>query len=256
MSTGETLTIAGSVVSVLFGMIGLAAAYYFYRKSVREKAPCWSIRSYNIIHGYRSAMTDVAVLYRGEAVDNVTVSKVVFWNQGAIPIDRQDIETKNQLRVVTVGETRLLDARVISQNNASSHVSVTVSTADNCAYITFDYLDRNTGAVIQVVHNGTSSDNITVTGDIKGTRITKVSIDKPAPFWNLFRELHITFISGIILVIAINAINVASNITKIQFNDVIFIMVLFLLLSLLTFLPSRLESILSVKVPAGLDDVI
>ena len=78
-------------IAIVFFVIGLIPAYYFYRKSIRIKEPVYSIKSVNVISDYASKYENLTVSYKGEKVENFTVSKVLLCNRGAETIDRQDI---------------------------------------------------------------------------------------------------------------------------------------------------------------------
>lgn len=81
----------------------------------------------------------------------------------------QDLQTANPLRIEGLNGSRILDAKVLARNNSSSQIDVLLE-ENGCAYINFDYLDENQGAVIQIVHTGKSSRDIEIVGDIKGVK--------------------------------------------------------------------------------------
>ncbi len=172
MDTGTLLGIVGIVISVLFGVIGLVTGYYFYRKSKQKKEPCWAIRSNNLIRGSSAIISGLAVLYKGEQVENLTISKLLIWNKGEITLDRQDIETIDHLRVVGKGDTKLLDIDILASNNNASRFSYNLAQDKSSATLNFDYLDRGNGAVLQIVHTGASSNDLTLAGAIKGASLS------------------------------------------------------------------------------------
>jgi len=172
----QTDTIIGIIIGMIGVAIGILASYYFYRRSLRVKEPTWAIRTTNIIQGYSSKFNDLQVIYKGENIENLTVSRIIFWNEGAETIDRQDILTANQVRIVALEGIKLLDVKLLASNNPSSQFSVQHAADKGCAYFNFDYLDQKQGAVVQVVHNGISSKDVDVTGDIKGVRTLRRKI--------------------------------------------------------------------------------
>lgn len=192
------LSIAGFVIGILSTIVGIGVSYYFYKQSLREKEPCWNVRSNNLIKDYTSQINQVKVLYNDQLVDNLTVSRIIFWNRGSLTIDSQDIQTKNRLRIITVNGALLLDVSVSSQNNLSNQVSVDFSEIDNCAYINFDYLDKDNGVNIQVIHTGISNDDILLSGDIKGAKLTKVQNDRKMSFTRLIIQVLVAYAELII----------------------------------------------------------
>ncbi|MCD4751453.1 MAG: hypothetical protein K8R40_00085 [Anaerolineaceae bacterium] len=55
--------IVGLLVGVVGILIGTFVSYYFYRKSLRLKAPYWTVRSYNLIQGYSTKSDFLKVLF-------------------------------------------------------------------------------------------------------------------------------------------------------------------------------------------------
>jgi hypothetical protein len=161
-------------ISLILGIVGIAigtlVSYYFYRRSLKEKAPYWAITSNNLVEGFSSKIHDLQASYEGKRVQNLTISRVLFWNDGAETIKRDDIETINHVRISPKNDILLLDAKVLASNNNSSQFTVQIAENDNCIYLNFDYLDEKQGAVIQIIHTGTSSQDLEVIGDIKGAK--------------------------------------------------------------------------------------
>jgi len=158
----------GVSIGIVGIFIGVVVSYFFYRKSLRIKEPCWAIRSNNLIQGYSDKFERLRVTFNGEEVENLTITKVLFWNNGTDTIDRHDIETVNKLRIECKNKVKILDVKILACNNPSNQFDVTISEDGNFAYIQFDYLDHKQGAVTQVIHTGTSSKDLMVAGDIKG----------------------------------------------------------------------------------------
>jgi len=177
-------------VGTFLSLISLFAAYYFYRKSLRLKEPRWAITSNNLIRGYSSKLNELDILYKDHKVENLTISKILFWNRGRDTINRQDIATAEPLVIKSTEEVEILDAKILSNNNESSQISAELENSQQ-SYLIFDYLDYDQGAIIQIVHTGTSSKDIFVSGKIKSTEIANQDKDSIIPrnkariFWSL-----------------------------------------------------------------------
>src|SRR3989304_1944385 len=156
-------------------LIGLATSYYFYKKSIRIKEPVYSIKSNNLISGSASTLLNLYIAYKGYQVENLTVSKILFYNRGAETIHRQDIETINPIRFSSE-ICKVLDASILQANNPSNNIRVHYDPSNKNVFLDFDYLDKNQGAVIQIIHTGLSSEYLELNGDIKGvSKITEIS---------------------------------------------------------------------------------
>jgi hypothetical protein len=114
-------------------------------------------------------MGGLEVTYKGHKVDNLTVSKILFWNNGYDTIDSADIVSTDPLRIDSVNQ--ILDAVIIKTNNSSNQIIAAIGVDGASVNIAFDYLDKNDGAIIQVVHAGKSSNDLSLKGKLKGSPI-------------------------------------------------------------------------------------
>lgn len=175
-----------SVISIALALTSITVAYLLYRRSRRTKDPCWAIRNTTLVEGYGSKLEALTIQYKGDRVEDLSVSRIAFWNDGKATIDRRDIETANPLRITSKGEARILDAKVLVTNSRSSEFGVSLRQDGTAARLDFDYLDQGHGAVLQVVHTGTSFEDLDVVGDIKGApavRYKRIKVPRyvPAP---------------------------------------------------------------------------
>jgi len=128
------------------------------------------------------------VLFKDQRVENFTISRVMFWNDGVETINKHDITAADPLRITIANGAKLIDAQIIAFNNHPNQCECTLTEDGVCAYLTFDYLDYGNGVVIQVFHTGTSSKNINIEGTIKGAKglkrksVASVSTGLPTPF--------------------------------------------------------------------------
>jgi hypothetical protein len=182
------------LIAIVFFIIGLIPAYYFYKKGIRIKEPVYSIKSVNVISDYASTYENLTVSYKDEKVENFTVSKVLFFNRGAEPIHREDIATLNHLKIVAKSGN-ILDTMVVHVNNLSSDFKLDFDRANGCILLDFEYLNQHQGAVIEVVHTGLSSQDIDVIGDLKGVKsLKKLSQSSLTNFPPLNRSITIAIL--------------------------------------------------------------
>jgi hypothetical protein len=163
-------TILGIVGTVL-GIIGLITGYVFYRKGLRVKEPYYSIISNNLMQDGLAKLDGLQISYKGQIISNLTVSRLIVWNDGVETIDKNDVVKSDPLRLECVSNNHILDANVIFQNNQSNQILITIGKQGAEAKISFDYLDKNDGAIFQIFHTGKSSDDLVIKGKIKGTNI-------------------------------------------------------------------------------------
>lgn len=199
------------ILGAITGVLGLITGYVFYKLGTKSKEPCISIRSINLIRDYVATFDNVDILYNGKQVKSLTVTTIMFWNNGRETIDKQDISKAEPLKIKGVNDVRILDVKIISVNNNASLFDCPL--IDNDAHIYFDYLDKKQGAVIQVVHTGVKDSDVDIVGKIKGVDRIKYKkyneqqrhfLPLLARFVNARTERRITailfFILGLLLV--------------------------------------------------------
>lgn len=154
------------VIGAIFFILGLIPAYIFYVKSLRYKEPVYAVKNYRVIHDYESSIPSLKVSYSNKKVKSFSIAQIIFYNRGTETISKQDIDTVNHIRIAVKEGVKILDASIMQSNNPSSLFMVNV--VDNEALIDFEYLDKNQGGIIRIMHTGLSKDDLEVVGDIKG----------------------------------------------------------------------------------------
>jgi hypothetical protein len=199
------------IIGVFVGVIGVFLAWV----GLRSKQPCWDVRSNNIIQGYSSKLSDLKVLYKDILVENLTVSKILFWNVGREAIDSSDINTVDHVKIIGSNSgIKVLDVNILSVNNDANKFTCILSEDKIFASLNFDYLNYGDGAVIQVIHTGISSDEISINGSIKNVKKirrkrarnaylilpTPIEFDKKIPP-NMRRIINTTVVIILLLII-------------------------------------------------------
>ena len=144
---------------------GAILAAYFYRKSKKVKQPAYVVTTRNLIGKASTKLSDIQVTFKTKPVEVVSVSKVAIWNDGTDTIRGTDIASADPLRIV-IGDGALLDLAIVL-SSAPSQFKVGAR-ADGTLEVGFDYLDKEQGGVVQLVHTGLSSDKILLVGSVKG----------------------------------------------------------------------------------------
>ena len=107
---------------ICFGLITVASivlAYYWHAQSVQERAPAYYVspERTRIVEMPVPAPSEVQVLYRGKALNtNVNAVVVYLWNDGKLPIKREDVLEPVRLQLEPGAE--ILDARVLKVSRA------------------------------------------------------------------------------------------------------------------------------------------
>ena len=163
LSIGEWLGLSITLLSILL-------AVFFYRRSQRRKRPLYVTRSSLFLVPDPVIGTDVTILYKGSEVQRIAASEVVFWNAGNEVISSSDLAGKDLLRIVLPPDIQVLQAAIdkVSRDCIDFTLGPLPAPGRNEISLGFEFLDKNDGAAIRIVHTGTSDTKCQVAGAIKG----------------------------------------------------------------------------------------
>lgn len=168
-----------ALLSFLIAIISVITAVFLYYQGKKVKSPYYAIRSFNIVRNLVSKVESLEMLYNGQHIKNLTVTKIAFWNAGRDTINREDIPTTEPLIIRINEKCKILNAKIINIKNPANQLSVSTSEDQLSCNINFEYLDGGEGGVFQLVHTDINDENIEFHGLIKGAGSP---IKKKVPF--------------------------------------------------------------------------
>jgi hypothetical protein len=200
ISLGDILDFGSSPLVGWLGISGTAIAIFlafvFYRRSKRFKRPAYVVTTWNLIQDYSAKLQGLKIEFKGKSLASISVSKIVVWNDGNETIHGSDIAQADPLRVVVTGAD-LVDVIVLMTTHVANQFKITP--IGNDVSIVFDYLDRNQGGILQLVHTGKSSENIAVRGSIKGALSTvRRTFDPPGHSHMPNSSLHLSSVLALL----------------------------------------------------------
>lgn len=162
------ISILGFFLGLILGIWSLVVGI----KSRNRKKLAISVTGNNLIQDFSEKINGLIVNFKNEKVKNLTVTRIVIWNNGNQTLHSNDLIQANPLRIVSKDDVSILDFQIIQENEASNQFEIFNAQVDNektqSLYIRFDYIDPAQGCVIQIIHNGNSFSDVTVTGKLKG----------------------------------------------------------------------------------------
>jgi len=179
----DTLWLVTIILAILFGVATISGLYVGIA-GLRRKRLGWAVRSYLVIHGRQPLIPGLKILYQDQQVENVTVSRLAFWNTGSATIRAGDISLTEPLRIEAREGVSLLDVELLKSTTAPSPLSHDEDPERRQSTIQFEHLEVNRGAVFQVVHSGTSSLDISLQGyvvDGGPPRLRRIRIVRSLP---------------------------------------------------------------------------
>jgi hypothetical protein len=190
-------------VGTTAGILGIVAAFYFYRMSVRRPRLAFQVDEVTVVGGPAATFPeDVEIRFAGSAVPQVTATRITLWNSGNRTLRGNEIVSADPLRL-EISETQvILRAEVVRITRTVNGVDTSPqSKVFHAINIEFDFLDPGDGATIEVFHSDAEG-RLACQGTLRG--LTKgVTFLGPA-YWGKgifggFPEIPRIWIYGFIL---------------------------------------------------------
>lgn len=162
-----------NIFATALGILGISSSVITYIKSKKSKRPTYIVRTINLMTKRIKNINILEVLYAGENISNLSVTKIAFWNAGKETIDQSDIADKSPMKIEIKPEYKMLDANILFQKNESNDFNLELSEDKKNISINFDYLDYKEGVVIQILHTGNENEDISISGSIKTVKAIK-----------------------------------------------------------------------------------
>jgi hypothetical protein len=187
---------AGEVglAGLCLAVVTLAVGIYYGRRSVKEKRPVFFATSVNLVQDVTNRVDGVEVTYRGQPVTTLTVTKVGFWNAGRETINKEDVSDNDPLRI-ELAEGVVRDTTILATTSPTVSPEVSGSAESPVVALTFDFLDRKQGMLIQLMHTGPETVEVALKGSIRGAGEPRRRDEEP--WWLVLGAIFAT--GGIVL---------------------------------------------------------
>jgi len=144
--------------------ISLFLCIIFYYMSKKERLPYVNICLDTVIDNLGKNDTPIKVLYNDDVISTLTKAEFTFWNAGRETIRKEDIAEADPLRI-EFKNGKILNVILKKSNNYNNATFIVNETKDT-VFLSFDYLDRNEGLVLDILTDGIIE--IEILGKIKG----------------------------------------------------------------------------------------
>jgi hypothetical protein len=173
MKVSDLLTVLnqgwiGSIIGLIGAVLGFFG-FLAYRNSRIGARPVYLYHSRRLIGKSEQELPkEVEVFFKKQIVARLSLSHIILWNTGTLSISGQDVVQSDPIRIEYAPGDDILEVNVIKTTRSVNNFKVTKNeTLPHCAQISFDYLDPNDGATIEILHTS-SYLNPLVLGTIKG----------------------------------------------------------------------------------------
>lgn len=188
-------------LGVVVGVLGLAAAYFFYRRSMQRTSLVYVSRSFQVVGRHSSFPSDLKILYQDREVERVTKTVIIFWNNGNVTINGSRIVDSDPLRLEVSEGERILDASVIGVTRAVNSCALSPG-ADPLIQrvLTFDYLDAGDGIAVSMLY--TAEKEAHVFGTLRGVGgVQSLGKMPDAPVRNFMFVMSVVAIVCVLIII-------------------------------------------------------
>lgn len=167
------------ILSILGLLIALISFYYTYI-GIKYKSPNYIIKNNNLINENISKIDLLDLKVEGKKINNLTVSKVAFWNSGKETINGVDIAETEPITIYLKEGFEILGSPIIIfPTKSPNQFSIKMSQDKRYFNILFNYMDYGDGLIVEVFHTGKDENDIFLEGKIKGVQeIKKLTLEK------------------------------------------------------------------------------
>lgn len=208
------------LILALCTIFSFAYAIYMGITGKEKKEISYMVNTYEIVHIGKNRIPECKISYGEQVISDLTVSRFAIWNSGNKLLSSNDIVKDKPLSIKSDKDgPNILDVSIIKHSEECNMFTIDKKDA-HCAEISFDYMGKQDGIIVQVFHTGKASD-FQISCKIKGgepiKHIVENSLSKMEK--KFLRELTGIYIAGTSLAITIGAL--LSSRTKI-FPDNLF----------------------------------
>lgn len=132
----------------------------------RKGRPSFLLLTKRLISEKFSGIEDLEIKYNDEKVTQLSSTILYLWNSGNEIIDINDIPSKNPFKISIKDDFKILSAKIIKTNKKSNNFSLSTEN-ENEYLINFDFIGKNQGVAILILHTGESSGDIILSGETK-----------------------------------------------------------------------------------------
>ena len=137
----------------VLGVVGLILVPVVYYKQKKDREPRLFFDTNCLVSGIKQMLPSLKIKYEnhGDELENVTVTRITFWNAGKQVIDKSNVRTS--LRFAIQEPFKFVDIQLLKETNIENKFIVTRSVDKRSVKVEFDHIDHMEGCIIQCVHS-------------------------------------------------------------------------------------------------------
>jgi|SRR6185312_10947907 len=156
----------GALIGWIIGPIGVLVAVVVYFKQKKDRRPVYGKQTFPLIFKSGTTPKKLELFYDHKAVEKLTLTKFAFWNAGRETIRKEDISAVKPITIKSAKGATIYDSEIAYSELVNNFKITKID--DFTLGVDFDFIDLNQGMVVNLYHNGDSSDDIICEGAIIG----------------------------------------------------------------------------------------
>lgn len=146
--------------------ISLFIAYYSYKRRTRKKEVLYTKVNVKVFQNCNKKISDFVSQYKNKSVNSITVTRYLVWNNSSQAIRKNDIAPRDPLQFSVNSSYEILYPEIIyPKDSLNGFMLSELKKPNNFTKLSFDFINENEGAIIQIIHTGETK-NISFSGTI------------------------------------------------------------------------------------------
>ena len=213
-------------------IVALLTGCYFYYEGKRVRNISYQINEETIkLYDKNNSSPAIKLLEKDSIVitQNVYLFTGLIWNSGDLPINKEDVRESLSIKLKDI--ERILDFKIIKQTEPSISQFQLIKKRNDELGIDWKYFDPNCGFSFQIIYIGKEMPGFKLNGKILDINtLGKVTINKSGRIWGMFVNMFVP------LLFLLMSFAIYKNSTKKKIQKINFIVVAFILISLISFI--------------------
>jgi hypothetical protein len=157
------------IFSTLIGVIATAlVSVVIVLLTKKERKLGYRIWTQNVIGGLTQKVPALTITFGGKKIDHLSVSRLLLWGVGRETILARDVAPSDAIRLRMIGKGQILAVQQIQENNKVNQFRSTLDEVAGTVTISFDFIDKDNGVVLQLLHTAESSKDFEIRGTVIG----------------------------------------------------------------------------------------
>jgi hypothetical protein len=156
-------------LELIIGIIGVTIGLFSIVYCRKPKKLSYILKTVEVAKK-QEEIPRLKISYEDKPVEILSSSEVAIFNDGSRVIHGSDISRRDPLRIITSKDFRVFDPTFSYIRNKANDFSLEEIEEGNVISISFDYMNSGDGCIIKFLHDGATSDDISVAGSLKGVQ--------------------------------------------------------------------------------------